>query len=363
MMTNQNPQSSLPNDYHPYRCTYCQRRFFAPSKFKEIACPLCQKGVLQGKDESSYEVKPEKILPFKLTKTHLQSIYSNFVSGVWIKPEDFRPENLLSRTIPLYWPLWLVDSVVNGQWEMEAGFDYQVESSKEAYVNGKWRSIKEIKERIRWEPRLGELETQVNNVPVPALKEHQNRIAMTGDYNEDLSESYDPDKGKNALLEVPDVSTREAWPMAKPLVDKTVEKVCQKACGAQHSRQFQLHAAYKNPNWTQFYLPMFATHYKDDENQPQILITNGQTGQIKGPRLASPKRGLKIAGIIAIIAGIFFALALLALLISLAFSDARVVATLLGLVGLGTGLIAIIPAVWPHFWNSGQKGPRIANRR
>lgn len=363
MMTDQNPQSSLPSDYHPYRCTYCQRCFFAPSKFKEIACPLCQKGVLQGNEESSYEVKPEKILPFKLTKTHLQSIYNNFVSGVWIKPEDFRPENLLSRTIPLYWPLWLVDSEVNGQWEMEAGFDYQVESSKEAFVNGQWRSSKEIKERIRWEPRLGELKTQVNNVSVPALKEHQNRLAMTGDYSENLSEGFNPNQSRNALLEIPDISTREAWSAARPLVDNTVEKICQTACAAQHSRQFKLQAAYKNPNWTQFYLPMFATYYRGDDGQPQILIINGQTGQIKGPRLASPKRGLKIAGIIAIVAGVFFALALLALLISLSVSEARFVAVFLGIIGLGIGFIALIPAVWPHFWNNGQKGPRIADRR
>jgi hypothetical protein len=36
---------------------------------------------------------------------------------------------------------------------------------------------------------------------------------------------------------------------------------------------------------------MYTTHYTDDEGNPQVLVVNGETGAIHGPRLASRQRG------------------------------------------------------------------------
>jgi hypothetical protein len=140
-----------------------------------------------------------------------------------------------------------------------------------------------------------------------------------------------------------------------------VGDLCQQATDAQHGRNFALKADYQHQNWTQFYLPLYAAHYLDDDGQPQIVIINGATGEIRGPRLASRKRGLKIAGIIAAVAGVFFLLALLGLLLSLVWDPARSIAALLGVLGLATGMIAIIPAAWPAQWNRRQTEPRIKN--
>lgn len=349
-------------DNLPFTCSYCKRSYYASPVFAEKPCPLCQKGKLENNRSEIFKIEPEKILPFKINKSRLQSILSNFVSGVWIKPTEFKPETLLSRALPIFWPLWLVDCDVAGNWQMEAGFDYQVESAKETFANGQWRSIKQIKERIRWEPRLGQVATRVENVVVPALEEHQNRMTMTGNYPDKQAEPYKQTRKENILLEVPDIPTQKAWRLAKPLVNEKIDEICQKASGAQHSEKFTLNAEYHNPNWTQSYLPMFVTYYKDDNEQPQILIINGQTGQINGPRLASPKRGLKIAGMIAIGAGILLMIALLTFLLSLAISEVKTIAAFFGILGVGTGLTALIPALWPVLWNRNQTGPRLTNR-
>ena len=329
-MPDQNPQtgvnSSEPETHETLSCSNCRRTFLTLPDLSGNPCPLCQLGKLGLSDQSTISVMPEASLSFKVGKSHLGSIFTNFINGVWIKPEDFKAENLISRSVPLFWPLWLVDADTHGDWKMEAGFNYQVESAKEAYVNGQWQSLKEVKTRIRWEPRLGEFSTHIDNVSVPALTDHQNRKGITGGYPFDQSKKFEEKMIDKAILEVPDIPKEKAWMEAKPKFDERVEKICQEAAGAQHSKEFELNAEYDNLNWSQFYLPLYATHYKDDNGEPQIVIVNGQTGQINGPRLASPKRGLKIAGIIGIVAGVFFILGLLALLISLAIKDARIVA-------------------------------------
>jgi hypothetical protein len=348
----------------PAGCPHCERVYLAFSDQIDTSCPLCRKGKLAAQPVRIRPGEPEKWLPFQVHKDRLISIYQDFVSGVWIKPEDFTPEGLMSRTVPVFWPLWLVDTDIHGHWQMEAGFDYQVESTKEAYQNGRWISRKQIEDRIRWEPRLGKIATQVDNVPTPALEDHYNRMRMAGEYPLDrMQDVVSLENLGNALVECPDLPPEEAWPLAKPHVDEAAAEICRKAAGAGHQRNFAIQADYPNKNWTQFLLPIYATHYLDDDGQPQVLIVNGVTGRVEGPRLASQKRGLQIAGIIAGVAGLLFALALIGLLLTTVFPPAGIIAALVGVLGFGVGIAAIIPAVWPGQWNRKQQdSPRIAKR-
>jgi len=355
---------SLWNTGHqPAGCPHCRRAFLVPPDQTAAPCPLCRQANLEKQPVRMRPAEPERILPFQIGKEKLKTIYEDFISGVWIKAEDFSTERLLERTVPVFWPLWLVDSDIHGHWQMEAGFDYQVQSTKESFSGGAWHSRKQIEDRVRWEPRLGELKTHVDNVNVPALEEHRNREKMTGPYHLEHAQAFSMKQSGNAILEVPDLPPEEAWPLARPQVDKTAARICATAAGAQHQRNFALKADYGNLNWTQFLLPLYATFYKDDEGQPQMVIVNGETGEINGPRLASRKRGLKIAGMIAGAAGLLLILALLSLLLTLIFPPAAIIVVLLGILGFATGVAAIIPAVWPNQWNRKQEGPRIVTRR
>jgi hypothetical protein len=347
---------------HPEGCMHCHRIFLVQPSSTGSTCPLCRRGNLEAQPARMRKTEPEWVLPYRFGQKKLQAIYEKFVSGVWIKPEDCNPESLLRKTVPVFWPMWLVDSDISGHWQMETGFDYQVESSKEYYAGGQWQSRKQIENRIRWEPRLGQLNTHIENVAAPALEEHQNRKELTGPYLREGVQAFDPGQLGSAFLEVPDLPPEDAWPLAKPQVDQTAAKICVEAAGAQHQRNFMIKAEYNHLHWTEFLLPMYATFYTDDDGQPQIVIVNGETGVINGPRLASQKRGLRIAGIIAGVAGLLFILTLISLLLSLIFPTAAVLAALLGIMGFAIGIAAIVPAVWPGQWNRKQDGPRITTK-
>ncbi len=346
----------------PAGCPNCGRVFLVQQTQLGIPCPLCHSAVLETQPARMRTAEPELMVPFGVNQTALTEIYRKVVDSVWIKLDDFETGSLLKRTVAVFWPLWLVDCDIKGHWQMEAGFDYQVESSKDTYTNGQWQSRKQIEGRVRWEPRLGKLNTRIDNVAAPALEEHQNRILMTGVTPVDRSRAFDPSLLGGAILEVPDLPPEEAWPIAQPRVDEAAEHICTQAAGAQHSRNFSIIAGYKNLNWTQFLMPMYVTYYEDDDRQPQFLVVNGSTGSIRGPRLASQKRGNQIAGIIAAVAGGLFVLALLGLLLTLVFPPAGIFAGILAVLGLGTGIGAIFPAVWPNQWNRKQTGPRLENK-
>jgi hypothetical protein len=353
-------QTLWDTDRQPAGCTHCQRGFLVQELFLNTVCPLCRQGKLEPQPLRMRLEQPEQVLPFRINQHKLHAIYENFVSEVWIKPDDFTSDLLLKRSIPVFWPLWLVDSDISGSWQMEAGFDYQVESTKEIFASGQWQSQKNIETRVRWEPRLGKISTHVSNVAVPALTDHQNRQQMTGQYAIDQANAFDPTQLGNALMEIPNLPPEDAWPLAKPQVDKTAAKICANAAGAQHLRHFTLKATDDNLTWTQFFLPLYATFYTDDEGQPQSLIVNGETGAIHGPQLASRKKGLQIAGILAGGSGLLLVLALIGLLLTAVFPPAGIFAAVIGVLGIGLGISAIIPAVWPGQWNRKQESARIS---
>jgi len=350
-------------DRQPAGCPQCMRVFLVPSDQIGSQCPFCRQGHLTSQSARIRPGEPEKYLPFLVTHARLLTIYKNFVSGVWIKPQDLTPEKLLERTKPVFWPLWLVDSDIKGQWRMEAGFDYQVESTKEYFQDGRWISRKQVEGRIRWEPRLGEIAARVDNVAAPALEDHRNRIRMAGDYPMENMQDVDLADLGQVPVECPDLPPEDAWPLAKPLIDRAAGKICQEAAGAQHQQNFAIQVEYPRKNWTQFLMPVYTTYYLDDEGQPQILMINAQTGAIQGPRLASRKRGLQIAGILAAAAGALLFLALIGLLLTMVFPPAGIIGALLGILGFGVGISAIIPAVWPGQWNrKQQETPRLAQK-
>lgn len=343
----------------PVGCTQCHRLFLVKPSARNSTCPLCRAGRLEPQPARMRSAEPELLLSFQVSKQTLQEIYTNFISGVWIKLDDFTPESLLERTLPLYWPMWLVDSDIHGHWQMEAGFDYQVESTKENFSAGRWSSRKELENRVRWEPRLGELDTHIDNVAVPALDEHQERAQKTRQYRLNRAKPFSADQLGSASLQIPDLPPGDAWPIARPIVNRKAAEICEKAAGAQHYRNFSIKADYEHLHWTQLLLPVYTTYYTDDDGQPQVVVVNGETGFIHGLRLASRKKGMRIAGILAGIAGGLLLLALLGFLLTMAFPAISLVAALFALLGFGVGISAIFPAVWPAQWNRRQIEERI----
>ena len=95
----------------PAGCPHCERLFLVQADQIGSQCPVCRQGDLTSQPVRIRPGEPEKYLPFQITQEKLLSIYQEFVSGVWIKHQDFTPEKLVSRTKPVFWPLWLVDAV------------------------------------------------------------------------------------------------------------------------------------------------------------------------------------------------------------------------------------------------------------
>jgi hypothetical protein len=271
---------------------------------------------------------------------------------------DFTPGSLLQRMRPVYFPMWLVDSDVAGVWKGEAGFDYQVKSSQESYYEGRWVSRDVVETRIRWEPRLGQMQRHYDNITVPAVIDHQALMGYLGGFHFDQAVAYKPILIGTADLRVPDLQPEYAWPAAAAGLQRAAADECMKAAGAGHFRQYALSPSYSGVNWTQLLLPLYISYYTRDDGQPQVVWVNGQTGAVGGLRLASQKRGWQLAGILELIALALIGLGLLAVIIP----PITLLGVLMAFAGFLLAIFGVVPAVWPWQWNRGQQPHKVVSR-
>lgn len=347
----------------PAGCLQCGQAHLVPENHIKQICPNCGQGLLAPQPALLRSEAPELMLPFSKERVDLHAIYANFTRGVWLHTPDFTPGRLLQRTTPVYWPMWLVDGVITGDWRAETGYDYQVKSSQESYTGSGWQTRHMVETRIRWEPRLGQLARRYENIPAPAASDHEKLTGLVGRYPLDKAVAYDADCLNTELglaaLRVPDLQPESAWPLAQSRLNQAAAEDCRQASGAQHVRSFAVHADYDELHWTQLLLPMYVSYYKDDDGKPQLVYVNGITGAVGGLRLASQRKGWQWAAILAAIAALLFLLGILSFALAVLLPQLSILGVLLVLLALAGGLLAILPAAWPWQWNRGQQAQKV----
>jgi hypothetical protein len=343
----------------PAGCSHCQRAHLIESSRIGQTCPSCATGKLEAQPAVLRPEPPELLIPFRVSREEITSNLKIFTNAVWIRPDDFQVDRLLSRLTPVFWPEWLVDSLIVGTWSAEMGFDYRVKSSEETYRSGSWQTRELIETRIRWEPRAGQIARRFDNIQVPGMEDHSILLKMAGGYQTGEPLPYDSSRIGQASLRVPDLSPESAWPHAQASFEKTAGASCKQAAAAQHVRNFNLLAEYEALNWTQLLLPVYITFYSDDQGQSYPVYINGQTGRVGGPRLASQRKGWIWAGVLLAIAVVLFLGGIISFAATPLLPPLAVVGTILVVLGLVLGVSALIPAAWPWRWNREQQAAKV----
>jgi hypothetical protein len=332
-----------------------------------LRCPHCFAAALtfvpepQGglAEKLAYTSPPELVLPFSLSPERLSQAIATFARGIPFAPPDLNPKSLAARMKRVFLPQWLVDASLRATWQADMGFNYEVVSHQDRFSDsgGGWRS-QEVKEtRIRWEPRLGQLERVFPNLTAPALETHARLRGLVGDFDPATAQPYQSQMASTSFVRLPDRSPEDAWPDVLPGLQAAAALQCQQACSADHQRDFRWQPEITGRNWTLLLRPLYTTYYLDDHNQPQPVIINGQTGQASGVRRSSMKRAQRTALIILVIAVVLFAISAILALAGIA------VPPLLPLGGVGVlmavlvALGAVIPLALVWQYNRSQPAP------
>ena len=335
----------------PAGCRKCGQAHLVDASQLGQVCPNCANGRLEPQPARLRTEPPELLLPYRKTQAEFRLALENFTKPVWLAADDFTIEKLLQRAMPVYWPMWLVDSNIVGAWQAEVGFDYQVKSSQETYVSSGWQTREVIETRQRWEPRTGQIARHYDNIQAPALTDHARLVGLVGEYQLNQAVPYDTGKIGKSVLRIPDLLPDSAWPLAQANLDRAAAAECQKAAAVKYIRNFSIKADYQERHWTQLLLPMLVSYYTDDDGKAHPVLINGQSGVVGGVRLASQRKGWKWAGITAGFAALILLVSLLFLVVGAVLLPLLAVGVVGVIIAVLLVFAAIVPAVWPWWWN------------
>jgi hypothetical protein len=341
-------------EFAPFICEYCDWAFLGLPKDEAQNCPHCFEQALappvEGTQDLLYPYPPELYLSFDATEELIAQKVAGFARGIPFAPQDLSMANLTTRMRRVFLPAWLVDTKVEAPWQAEVGFDYDVVSHQDRYEQnrGGWTSREITETRIRWEPRLGRLSREYENVLASALEVGDSLLFHCGEFDQSSAQTFEPSAVAEAWIWLPDRTTEDAWPDAVPVVRTQAMEECKIACGADHIRDFRWTPEYRAQSWTQVLFPIYSSYYLDDEGQAQPVLLHGQSGQIRGSRRGSLKRARTVSLALAFVAILLGFFSLLGLVISV-LSAVLLPFAILGLIlAFIVGFVAIIPIalVW-----------------
>ena len=329
-------------DVQIVECPTCQWKFVQPNT-NQMTCPNCGTAGLNPIVNASEDliIEPEKMVPFSVDEDTRNRGVSWLALSVPYPPDDLTEANLLQRLRPVYLPIWLIDADVSGEWTGKFAYQYNVKSVKSAFRQGVgWASREEIEQKYDWKPRAGRLKRRYDNMPIPALQDHQTLMPDASDYYDGNSNAYSVELLGETLVRVPDVMPADSGWEAKQVVEARALEDCRKAVEANEGKDFQWNPQKTDLNWTVLLVPMYLTYYTADDGKRYNIHVSGHHRHADGVLIASESKAREeMMRRVTIAAGVIIA-AVIALIVLLNFPLFVVV------------VIAIIAGVAAYSWAS-----------
>lgn len=274
----------------PLVCDACGAAWLATGP---TTCPLCHAGRLAPATLDP-AAEPEVVVRFGIDPAEAAQRLEAHIAQASLPMAAARvpAERLVAHHIPA----WLVDARLEASFELEVGFDYEVQSTVEQCTNGTWSTVPVTETRIRWEPRAGTLERSFDNEAAPALSTWDAWLEVLSLPEPIVGGSL---KDDHPIL-VPDRTPDLAWSRAARGFRKRAGSVVAQASDAQHARELYLRETWHDVNWTWVLFPVYSASYIDPKGQTRVIRIDGRTGKVTGPVASDPRKGWQLAAFLAI---------------------------------------------------------------
>jgi len=281
-----------------YTCSGCGATLMTEGTTTATECPYCgSPAILPERIEGG--VKPEKVLPFVVTKEEAQKKFEEYFQGKALLPNIFLDtRNRITEMRKLYVPYWLFDC------DADATIVYNAEK-RHTERRGEWE-IEHIKHYIvRRSGQMG-----FENIPVDGSVKMDNKITESIEpYDLSAVVDFQPAVLAGALADHADVDAQECEKRAVERVENSMasalrDTVTGYSMVVERSRSFHSEGGKATP----VLMPVWVIA-TEKEGKTYTFAINGQTGKLTCDVPADTKKSLLWGG--GVFAGVFGAAALI----------------------------------------------------
>lgn len=306
------PASDAVQEILTVRCNNCGAETTMPPDATAELCPFCGGGIV-ATGASKKAIRPQGVLPFKITQKQSVELFRAWVNSLWFAPNALKKRADCSVIHGVYVPAWTYDANTETDYTGERGEHYwETESYTETDAQGNTVTRTRQVQKTRWWPASGHVSNSFDDLLVMATqtlpRKYLDRLepwdwpALTPYGDEYLSgfaaESYQ-------------VSLNDGFEAAKGLMEPTIRNTARRDIGGDEQRVSSLETDYRDVTFKHLLLPVWISAYQFQQRTFRFLV-NARTGEVQGERPYSPWK----------IAALVFAI-LLAILLVFAIASGR----------------------------------------
>ena len=270
------------------KCQSCQAiSVFKPERVAQN-CDFCGSPALVAYEETKAPIRPESVLPFKLSEGDVRDKVRQWYQSRWFAPNRFKSRAFTDTLHGLYLPYWTFDAQVSAQWTAEAGHYYY---TTERYTDSKGNSQTRQVRHTRWVPASGALQHFFDDELVPASRGVPGELLRKIEpFPTAALVAYDAGYVSGWVVEQYQIDLVAAAKHSREAMDVKLRELCAKQIPGDTYRNLAVAADYSAQTFKHVLLPIWLLTYQYGAKTFRIAA-NGVTGAIAGKY---PKSWIKI---------------------------------------------------------------------
>ena len=256
-----------------YVCKNCGAELMTEVTTTATVCPYCGSAAVLS-DQIDTGVKPEKVIPFTITKEKAVEIFQNYFTGKRLLPNIFlKTVNRITEMRKLYVPYWLFDCTAAADMTFDA-------TRTHTHRSGEWEIIRTEHFAIR---RSGTLDFR--DIPVDGSRKMDDKISESLEpYDPAQAVPFAPAVLAGAMADRADVEAQTCERRAAERVKASTEQVFRSTVTGYSTVSLRSSSVQsQGGRATPVLMPVWIITTEKNENGQKKLYTfaiNGQTGTL-----------------------------------------------------------------------------------
>ena len=252
-------------------------------------CEFCGSPALVDYREIRAPIRPQGLLPFKVTDTQVRDSIRRWFGSHWLAPSELKRRALVDTVRGIYVPYWTFDAKVVCPWRADAGYYYTTtETYRDANGNEETREV----QQVRWEPASGVVEGFFDDEPFPATTGiGRDLLRQVEPFPTKEVVPYDTSYLSGFVVEHYQVVLVDAAQHARENMHAELREMCAADVPGDTHRNLEIEPVFSEETFRHLLLPVWLLHYNYGRKLYQVVV-NGYTGSIAGQ---APKSFWKMA--------------------------------------------------------------------
>lgn len=256
-------------------------------------CPYCTTALIVESAKDEKVIKPESLLPFKLTKKEAVEALNKWIKKLFLAPNELKKMVLdLEYFKGIYIPYWTYDSDTHTSYTGRRGEYYYVTESYTVNENGKTVTKSRQVRKTRWYPASGNVSAFYDDILIPAsLSISEKHAYKLEPWDLENLVPYSKEYLSGFISEKYQVELEDGFSKARDIMTDEIRKDVRQDIGGDTQQITSMHPVFDKIRFKHLLLPVYHSAFKFNDKIYQFLV-NARSGEVQGER---PYSKVKIA--------------------------------------------------------------------